>query len=89
MSPRFRNSRLVCSVLAFIAALAASTVALGPVAYGQARRLILEDFEVKGKVQKPEITIFVTRQNLNPEYNLDLRESFIPKIVESTEKKPF
>ena len=79
-----RNARVILGVLAVIAALGASTVA-----FGQARRLILEDFEVKGKVQKPEITIFVTRQNLNPEYNLDLRESFIPKIVESTEKKPF
>lgn len=71
-------------VLIILGALGASTTA-----FGQTRRLVLEDLELKGKVQKPEIAIFVTRQNLNPEYNLDLRESFIPKIVESTEKKPF
>ncbi len=64
-------------------------VALAGLAQAQSRRLVLDDFEVKGKVQKPEITIFVTRQNLNPEYDLELRESFIPKIVESVEEKPF
>lgn len=63
--------------------------ALAGLAQAQSRRLVLDDFEVKGKVQKPEITIFVTRQNLNPEYDLELRESFIPKIVESVEEKPF
>lgn len=71
--------------------LVGATLALGAlgVAHAQSRRLVLDDFEVKGKVQKPEITIFVTRQNLNPEYDLELRESFIPKIVESAEEKPF
>ncbi len=64
-------------------------VAVLGLASAQSRRLVLDDFEVKGKVQKPEITIFVTRQNLNPEYDLELRESFIPKIVESAEEKPF
>lgn len=63
--------------------------ALAGLAHAQSRRLVLDDFEVKGKVQKPEITIYVTRQNLNPEYDLELRESFIPKIVESVEEKPF
>ena len=76
--------RSILGILVVLGALSAS-----PVAFGQARRLILEDFEVKGKVQKPEITIFVTRQNLNPEYDLELRESFIPKIVESAKEKPF
>ena len=68
-----------------------ASLALGAfgLAHAQSRRLVLDDFEVKGKVQKPEITIFVTRQNLNPEYDLELRESFIPKIVESAEEKPF
>ena len=54
----------------------------------QQRRLVFEETVIEGKVQKPEITIFVSRQNLNTEYNLELRESFVPKIVQSVEKKP-
>lgn len=58
-------------------------------AFGQNRRLVFEETVIEGKVQKPEITILITRQNLNTDYNLQLRESFIPKIVKSVEKKPF
>lgn len=58
-------------------------------AWAQARRMIFEETVIEGKVQKPEITIFITRQNLNTNYNLELRESFIPKIVKSVEEKPF
>jgi len=63
--------------------------ALASVAFGQTRRLVFEETIIEGKVQKPEITIFITRQNLNTDYQLELRESFIPRIVESVEKKPF
>ena len=78
------NRRRLLALIGFALALAATGVASA-----QSRRIVLDDFEVKGKVQKPEITIFVTRQNLNPEYDLELRESFIPKIVESAKEKPF
>jgi hypothetical protein len=44
---------------------------------------------VEGRVQKPVIDIFMRRQNLHTDYKLELRESFLPKIVESVEKKPF
>jgi hypothetical protein len=62
---------------------------LAPDARAQGRRLIFEEETITGKVQKPEITIFITRQNLNTEYNLELRRSFVPKIVQSVDKKPF
>lgn len=62
---------------------------LAGAAHAQSRRLVFEETRIEGKVQKPEITIFITRQNLNTDYNLELRESFIPKIVKSVEKKPF
>ena len=45
--------------------------------------------EIIGKVQKPEIQLLVTRENLNKDYELELKESFIPRIIESVEKKPF
>ena len=73
------------SCVFFIALLAGAG---GPAA-AQQRRLVFEETVIEGKVQKPEITIFVSRQNLNTEYNLELRESFVPKIVQSVEKKPF
>lgn len=60
-----------------------------PAAQAQSRRLVLTEEKIEGKIQKPEITIFITRQNLNTDYNLELEESFVPKIVESVEKKPF
>jgi hypothetical protein len=50
-------------------------------------RLAGED--VKGSVQKPELQIFMGRQNLSASAKLDLRESFLPRIIESVEKKPF
>ena len=58
-------------------------------AQAQSRRLIFEETVIEGEVQKPEITILITRQNLNTDYNLDLRKSFIPEIVKSVEKTPF
>lgn len=62
---------------------------IGSTAHAQGRRLVFEETIIEGKVQKPEITIFITRQNLGTEYVLELKESFIPKIVKSVEKKPF
>ena len=59
-----------------------------PVAEAQSRRLVFEETVIEGEVQKPEITIFITRQNLGTDYVLELKESFIPKIIESLEKKP-
>lgn len=62
---------------------------MGSTAQAQSKRLVLDDLKVVGKVQKPEITIIITRQNLNMGYELKLEESFIPKIVESVDQKPF
>ena len=55
----------------------------------QTRRLVFEEISVEGRVQKPVIDIFMRRQNLHTDYRLELRESFLPKIIESVEKKPF
>ena len=55
----------------------------------QNRRLVFEEISVEGRVQKPVIDIFMSRQNLHTDYKLELRESFLPKIIKSVEKKPF
>ena len=41
------------------------------------------------EVQKPQVTMFINRQNLNTDAGLVLKQSFIPKIVESVDKKVF
>jgi len=64
-------------------------VLFAPESEAQTRRLVFEDINVEGRVQKPVIDIFMRRQNLHTDYKLELRESFLPKIVESLEKKPF
>lgn len=75
--------------LIFLAGLALLALVAGGVARAQSRRLVFEETVIEGKVQKPEITIFITRQNLDEGYDLVLRESFVPRIVDSVEKKPF
>ena len=55
----------------------------------QSRVTMFEAEEIVGEVQLPSVQIFVTRQNLNSDYDLELEESFVPKIIESVEKRPF
>ncbi len=43
----------------------------------------------KGEVQQPAVTLFVSRRRLNTEAALERRESFVPRIVESVEERPF
>ena len=47
------------------------------------------EFVVIGEVLKPEITVVISRENLNKAYELKLDESFLDKIVESVERPPF
>ena len=49
----------------------------------------LEEIKIVGKIQKPEIEILITKQKLTPPYELTLNESFLPKVIESVESKPF
>jgi hypothetical protein len=48
-----------------------------------------EEFVVEGEVLKPEITVFISRENLNKTYELELDENFLEKIIESVEHDPF
>lgn len=48
----------------------------------------LEAMKVEGRIQKPEAFYILQRSNLNFEA-LELHESFIPKIVDSVNHKPF
>ena len=48
-----------------------------------------DDFVIVGEVQKPEVTVVISRENLNKSYQLELKESFLPKIIEAVKKAPF
>jgi hypothetical protein len=52
-------------------------------------RHVLEGKQVIGDVHKPNVMVVITRQNLNEDYEVQLRESFLPQIVESVERGPF
>lgn len=73
---RFRNLMILALVLA-------------PTAARAERAITFEEQTVIGKIQKPEIQILITKQNLTPKYALELKESFLPKIVQSVDLKPF
>ncbi len=48
-----------------------------------------EGTEVIGQVHKPEVGYIITRQEQEDLETLQLKESFLPKIVRSVEKRPF
>lgn len=72
---------------------ALALVLLGSSAEGQERRrrrnvIRLSETTIEGRIQKPQAFYILQRSNLNFE-GLELKNSFIPKIVESVEKAPF
>jgi hypothetical protein len=55
-----------------------------------AKQLVFEEeFVVEGEVQKPEVTVVITRQDLNKSQVFELKKSFLDKIIESVEHSPF
>ena len=57
----------------------------------QAEELAFEDGAavITGEVLKPEVTVVISRENLNKNYELELKESFLKKILDSVEQPPF
>lgn len=49
----------------------------------------LVDKDVRVIIQKPQVVIFMNKQYLTPKYDLELAESFLPRVVESVRHKPF
>ena len=48
-----------------------------------------ETEDIIGEVQKPDVTVVISRENLNKAYELELEESFLQRIVDSVESEPF
>ncbi len=59
-------------------------------ALGQSKKKVirLDAIKVEGRIQKPQAFYILQRSNLNFE-GLELKQSFIPKIIKSVEEQPF
>ncbi len=56
---------------------------------GGGRKIIrLGEFKIEGQIQKPQAFYILQRSNLNFE-GLELKNSFVPKIIKSVEQAPF
>ena len=56
---------------------------------GQQRRVLrLDEVTVEGRIQKPQ-AFFILQRSQQSFEQLEKKESFLPKIVKSTEKDPF
>ena len=75
---------------AAIIAMLAGVGGWSKVALAQAKRKVirLEAIKVEGRIQKPQAFYILQRSNLNFE-GLELKQTFIPKIVDSVENDPF
>jgi len=47
------------------------------------------DFVIVGKEHLPDFTVLMDRENLSKAYDLELKESFLPKIIEAIKSQPF
>ncbi|RME27712.1 MAG: hypothetical protein D6798_03920 [Deltaproteobacteria bacterium] len=72
-----------------IGSLLLAAALLASPADAQTRRFVIEEEVITGKIRKPEVTLFIARQNLDTDYKLELRKSFVPRVVKSVQKKPF
>jgi len=73
-------------VLALVAV--STTAALGQGKKRQPRVIQLEEIIIEGRVQKPNAFYILNRSNLGYEV-LELRTSFLRKVVRSVQKEPF
>lgn len=74
-------------IMTFIAVIGLS--ALPSVAQAQGKNVIrLEAIKVEGRIQKPQAFYILQRSTLNFE-SLELKQSFIPKVLKSIDKEPF
>ncbi len=62
----------------------------GVEAYAQSGRRVvrIREVRIEGRIQKPQAFYILQRSNLNFE-GLELKNSFVPKIIKSVEKAPF
>lgn len=81
--------RVLISAIALLGLLVLGLVRSNTAQAQSSDTIRFEAIDLVGKVRRPEASILVSRKNLSEPYQLELKESFIPKIVESVERKPF
>ncbi|MEL7368455.1 MAG: hypothetical protein AAFN74_06055 [Myxococcota bacterium] len=76
-------------VFASMAALLTSATTAEAQRRGRPRRVIrIAETRIEGRIQKPQAFYILQRSNLNFE-GLELKNSFVPKIIKSVDKAPF
>ena len=76
-------------LLALLLVAVSATAALAQVGRKRQPRVIqLEEIVIEGRVQKPNAFYILNRSNLGYEV-LELRTSFLRKVVRSVQKEPF
>ena len=71
--------------------LISSTSAFAQQGSGEVRK-IKYDFEpvvISGNVEKPQVQYFISREKIRDVTPLDLKESFLDRILKAVEKNPF
>lgn len=48
-----------------------------------------DGFVITGEEHRPDFTVLIDRENLSKAYEMELKESFLPKIEKALEKPPF
>lgn len=83
-----RRTRRGGATLALLSALTLGGLVFAPPAEAQRKTITLDELVIEGNIQKPEAFFILPRTNLNFE-DLERREDFKARIVESIEKAPF
>lgn len=92
---RHHQGTIATRVFALAGVILGAVVLYSGSASAQGKKIVFGDdselagSEVIGTVHKPEVVYVITRQEQEDLETLQLKESFIPKIVKSVEKKPF
>ena len=86
--PGVNGSARLAAGMALLLVLGLSLVPATGAAQAKKKVLRLDEFKVEGKIQKPQAFYILPRSNLNYQ-GLDQAETFLPKIMKSTEAEPF
>ena len=74
---------------AFLGVMAMHSDALAQAPARRTRRVIrIAETKIEGRIQKPQAFYILQRSNLNFE-GLELKNSFVPKIINSVDQAPF
>ena len=90
MKRKMRASISIWSaLLAVVVIVSVSTTAFAQRRRGRRGRVIrIAETRIEGRIQKPQAFYILQRSNLNFE-GLELKNSFVPKIIKSVDRAPF